>query len=213
MPPAWPLLRLDGSPRWTSTLQCASCLSCLVLACKSSVLQQSRLASRAASAGGHPRVADCGQLASTTPDLRVQDFNAEGSSAFCFLLSTRAGGLGLNLQTADTVIMFDSDWNPAMDSQAGSRNTIRIYRDLESEIWNVVPSHARRVKSRSCPGQPLGWASRPPGEPVHVRPYAAHKSNVPLDFQSPETRAGGLGGLGALHQTKEDSVSAGAGDG
>jgi SWI/SNF-related matrix-associated actin-dependent regulator of chromatin subfamily A protein 2/4 len=65
----------------------------------------------------------------------LQLFNAEDSPYFIFLLSTRAGGLGLNLQTADTVIIFDSDWNPQADLQAqdrahriGQRNTVRIFR-------------------------------------------------------------------------------------
>ena len=49
---------------------------------------------------------------------RINLFSKENSPYSIFLLSTRAGGLGLNLQTADTVILFDSDWNPHMDLQA-----------------------------------------------------------------------------------------------
>ena len=52
-----------------------------------------------------------------------------------FLLSTRAGGQGLNLQAADSVIIFDLDWNPAMDIQAedrahriGQQREVRVYR-------------------------------------------------------------------------------------
>ena len=45
-------------------------------------------------------------------------FNAKNSPLFVFILSTRAGGLGVNLATADTVILYDSDWNPQMDLQA-----------------------------------------------------------------------------------------------
>ncbi|KAL4980225.1 SNF2 family N-terminal domain-containing protein [Aspergillus desertorum] len=66
-------------------------------------------------------------------------FNAPNSEYFCFLLSTRAGGLGLNLQTADTVIIFDSDWNPHQDLQAqdrahriGQKNEVRILRLITS---------------------------------------------------------------------------------
>jgi SNF2 family DNA or RNA helicase len=59
---------------------------------------------------------------------KTQDFDV-------FILSTRAGGLGLNLQTADTVVIYDSDWNPQMDLQAqdrahriGQQNEVRVYR-------------------------------------------------------------------------------------
>jgi SNF2 family DNA or RNA helicase len=53
-----------------------------------------------------------GQTKSDDRGNLVQLFNAEDSPYFIFMLSTRAGGLGLNLQSADTVIIFDSDWNP-----------------------------------------------------------------------------------------------------
>uniref|UniRef100_A0A0R3XCK4 Helicase C-terminal domain-containing protein n=1 Tax=Hydatigena taeniaeformis TaxID=6205 RepID=A0A0R3XCK4_HYDTA len=51
----------------------------------------------------------------------IDRFNAIDSASFVFLLSTRAGGLGINLATADTVIIYDSDWNPHNDIQAFSR--------------------------------------------------------------------------------------------
>ena len=48
----------------------------------------------------------------------VEDFQTR-SDIFVFLLSTRAGGLGINLTAADTVIFYDSDWNPTVDQQVG----------------------------------------------------------------------------------------------
>ncbi|CAN6726263.1 unnamed protein product [Malus baccata var. baccata] len=67
----------------------------------------------------------------------LKKFNAPDSPFFMFLLSTRAGGLGLNLQTADTVIIFDSDWNPQMDQQAEDR-AHRIGQKKEVRVFVLV---------------------------------------------------------------------------
>lgn len=51
----------------------------------------------------------------------IEDFTKPDSEKFIFLISTRAGGLGLNLMTANIVILYDSDWNPQIDLQAMDR--------------------------------------------------------------------------------------------
>jgi len=73
---------------------------------------------------GSPRLPWCscacvcsGDVSGAVRQARVDSFNAPNSSKVVFLLSTRAGGVGINLATADTVIIYDSDWNPHNDMQ------------------------------------------------------------------------------------------------
>ena len=68
-------------------------------------------------------------------NLQIKLFSLPDSDTFIFLLSTRAGGLGINLVAADTVIFFDSDLNPQVDIQAmarahriGQTKKVRVYR-------------------------------------------------------------------------------------
>lgn len=71
----------------------------------------------------------------------LQSYNQPDSPYFIFLLSTRAGGLGLNLQTADTVIIFDSDWNPHQDLQAQDR-AHRIGQTKEVRIFRLITNNS-----------------------------------------------------------------------
>ncbi|KMV65284.1 SNF2-like helicase [Encephalitozoon cuniculi EcunIII-L] len=80
----------------------------------------------------------------------IDGFNAEGSEKFLFLLTTRAGGLGINLSTADTVILFDSDWNPQMDLQAQDR-AHRIGQKKQVVVFRLISENTveERIVYRS----------------------------------------------------------------
>lgn len=93
---------------------------------------------------------------STTSSARlsaVDRFNRKSCQRFVMLLSTRAGGLGLNLTAADIVIIFDSDWNPQNDLQAmarahriGQTRAVRVYRLLTAKTYEMHMFHSASLK-------------------------------------------------------------------
>ncbi|EPX70615.1 ATP-dependent DNA helicase Hrp1 [Schizosaccharomyces octosporus yFS286] len=93
-----------------------------------------------------------GTIPASVRRVSIDHFNAPDSPDFVFLLSTRAGGLGINLNTADTVIIFDSDWNPQADLQAmarahriGQKNHVNVYRFLSRDtVEEDILERARR---------------------------------------------------------------------
>ncbi|PIA44610.1 hypothetical protein AQUCO_01700300v1 [Aquilegia coerulea] len=89
---------------------------------------------------GHTSGSDRGAL--------IEEFNRPDSPAFIFLLSIRAGGVGVNLQTADTVIIFDTDWNPQVDLQAQARaHRIGQKRDVLVLRFETVRTVEEQVRA------------------------------------------------------------------
>ncbi|GFP52172.1 hypothetical protein ACSS6W_003810 [Trichoderma asperelloides] len=75
----------------------------------------------------------------------IDEYNKPGSEKFVFLLTTRAGGLGINLTTADIVILYDSDWNPQADLQAMDR-AHRIGQTKQVVVYRFVTDNAIEEK-------------------------------------------------------------------
>ncbi len=108
-------------------------------------------------------------------ELSIERFNRPDSEKFVFLLTTRSGGVGLNLATADTVIIYDSDWNPQQDQQAlarvhriGQTRPVSIYRlvtrsTYESEMF------LRASKKLGLDDAVLGRLSCNPKDPKDAR--------------------------------------------
>eukprot|EP00897_Mesotaenium_endlicherianum_P003066 jgi/Mesen1/2788/ME000170S01898 len=93
-------------------------------------------------------------------EAAIEAYNKEDSEKFIFLLSTRAGGLGINLATADVVIIYDSDWNPQADLQAmdrahriGQKKEVQVFRFCtevpvnKDELLQMVRYGAEKVFS------------------------------------------------------------------
>ncbi|XP_065581127.1 chromodomain-helicase-DNA-binding protein 1-like isoform X2 [Artemia franciscana] len=141
-------------------------------------------------------------------DLRkraMDHFNADGSQDFCFLLSTRAGGLGINLATADTVIIFDSDWNPQNDLQAqarahriGQKNQVNIYRLVtKSSVEEDIVERAKRkmvldhlvIQRMDTTGRTVlggGGPGAKQGSSVSSTPFNKEELNAILKFGAEE---------------------------
>ncbi|THZ28012.1 hypothetical protein D6C89_02830 [Aureobasidium pullulans] len=89
-----------------------------------------------------------GTISSLEKQKRIDEFNAPDSALFAFLLSTRAGGVGINLATADTVIILDPDFNPHQDIQALSR-AHRIGQKKKVSCFQIVTRASAEEKIMS----------------------------------------------------------------
>ncbi|XP_072171356.1 SWI/SNF-related matrix-associated actin-dependent regulator of chromatin subfamily A member 5-like [Diadema setosum] len=110
-----------------------------------------------------------GQTPHSERQESINAYNLPNSEKFVFLLSTRAGGLGINLATADIVILYDSDWNPQVDLQAmdrahriGQKKQVHVFRfitentveeriveraEMKLRLDNIVIQQGRLVDS------------------------------------------------------------------
>ncbi|KAF7107901.1 hypothetical protein CFC21_108478 [Triticum aestivum] len=89
----------------------------------------------------------------------IDRFNDPDSPAFIFLLSIRAGGVGVNLQAADTVIIFDTDWNPQVDLQAQAR-AHRIGQKKEVLVLRLETVRTVEEQVRASAEHKLGVANQ-----------------------------------------------------
>lgn len=116
-----------------------------------------------------------GQTAHEDRQQSIDAFNAPNSEKFIFMLTTRAGGLGINLATADVVIIYDSDWNPQVDLQAmdrahriGQTKQVKVFRfvtensveeriiekaEMKLRLDNIVIQQGRLVESQKTLGK------------------------------------------------------------
>ena len=110
-----------------------------------------------------------GSVSSGDRQLQISRFNnTESPDPFVFLLTTRAGGTGLNLTVADRVVIFDTDWNPQQDLQAAAR-CHRIGQDKEVKIFRFVTRHTIEERMVEVASRKLALSSSVLGEGAQIK--------------------------------------------
>lgn len=126
-----------------------------------------------------------GSTKTETRQILMQKFNTD-PKLFCFILSTRSGGFGINLVGADTVVFYDSDWNPAMDAQAQDR-AHRIGQTREVHIYRLVSEGTieENILRKSVQKRQLDWLAIQSGgftTETLAQPVGTTKPMDPRDF-------------------------------
>lgn len=143
----------------------------------------------------------------------IDDYNKPGSEKFIFLLTTRAGGLGINLTSADIVILFDSDWNPQADLQAMDR-AHRIGQTKQVVVFRFVTEQAieEKVLERAAQKLRLDQLVIQQGRAQQAAKAAASKDELLTMIQHGAEKVfesqGGTGVLGGKADLTDDDIDA-----
>jgi hypothetical protein len=153
-------------------------------------------------------------------ERRMDLFNAPNSPYFIFMLSTRAGGLGLNLVSADTVIIFDSDWNPMMDLQAqdrahriGQKKVVSVFRLItNSPVEEKILSRATEKLNMSELVVEAGKFDRDSVEEDNAEERQKIMEILLTDFDTTAAKGSATGTTSSLPTSEDDMDGNGESD-
>ncbi|CAH8654817.1 unnamed protein product [Heterobilharzia americana] len=128
---------------------------------------------------GYKYVRIDGRVRGHLRQVTIDRFNSPNSEFFIFLLSTRAGGEGINLASADTVVLYDSDWNPQWDLQALSR-AHRIGQSKHVVIYRFITRHSIEEKISQVARRKLALTQLIVDQHQKRSPKTSENPSVPL---------------------------------
>ncbi|KAG0567323.1 hypothetical protein KC19_7G126300 [Ceratodon purpureus] len=118
-----------------------------------------------------------GKIRGSDRQAAIDRYSAKNSSIFVFLLSTRAGGLGITLTAADTCIIYDSDWNPQNDLQAMAR-CHRIGQTKDVKIYRLITRNTYEQRLFECSSRKYGLDEAILGNRMGVDVTQDHIKNI-----------------------------------
>ncbi|KAH7441097.1 hypothetical protein KP509_03G025400 [Ceratopteris richardii] len=120
-----------------------------------------------------------GKIRGSDRQAAIDRYSATGSETFVFLLSTRAGGLGITLTAADTCVIYDSDWNPQNDLQAMAR-CHRIGQTKDVKIYRLITRNTYEQHLFECSSRKYGLDEAILGNFLGSNMETEHTKNIEI---------------------------------